>query len=78
MKKINAQQSIGLTTLGEKGQVVIPAHIRKALNLKTAEKILVFAKDEGIIILSKVSNLEKISSHLSVVQNFIKKARKIS
>lgn len=70
--------SIGITTLGEKGQVVIPAHIRKTLKLKTGEKIIVFAKGDGMIGLSRVSNLEKISAHLATIQTVIKKARKLS
>lgn len=66
---------IGVTTLGEKGQVVIPAEIRKKLKLKTGEKLIVFAKDEGMIGLSKISSLEKFASHLTSIQNLIKQSK---
>lgn len=74
MSKAN-NNSIGITTLGEKGQVVIPAEIRNKLKLKKGEKLIVFAKDEGVIGLSKVSNLEKFASHLATIQNIIKKSK---
>ncbi len=69
------KNSIGITTLGEKGQVVIPADIRHKLKLKTGEKLIVFAKDEGMIGISKVSNLEKIAAHLATIQDIIKKSK---
>ena len=31
----------GTTTLGEKGQIVIPAYARKAMGLKSGDKLLV-------------------------------------
>ena len=68
------KNSIGITTLGEKGQVVIPAEIRAKLKLKKGEKLIVFAKDEGMIGLTKVSNLEKFASHLAAIQTIIKKS----
>lgn len=67
--------SIGITTLGEKGQVVIPAEIRKKLQLKTGEKLIVFAQHQGMIGLSKVSNLEKFASHLASIQSIIRKSK---
>ncbi|MDO8590489.1 MAG: AbrB/MazE/SpoVT family DNA-binding domain-containing protein [bacterium] len=72
---INNKHCIGITTLGEKGQVVIPAEIRKSLNLKSGEKLIVFSKDDGIIGLSKISNFEKFTSHLAKIQNLIKKQK---
>lgn len=32
----------GIATVGERGQVVIPAHARKDLNIKPGDKVLVF------------------------------------
>lgn len=34
----------GAVTVGEKGQVVIPAEIRKALKIKPGDKLIVIAK----------------------------------
>ena len=55
----------GTTTLGEKGQVVVPAEVRKAMKLEKGEKLLVFRFDEDILVLSKAQGLEKFASHLS-------------
>ncbi|MBI3572983.1 MAG: AbrB/MazE/SpoVT family DNA-binding domain-containing protein [Candidatus Kerfeldbacteria bacterium] len=55
----------GTTTLGEKGQVVIPAEARKALKLKNGEKLLVFGFGDNMIALSKFDGLEKFVAHLS-------------
>ncbi len=69
------KHSIGITTLGEKGQVVIPSEIRNNLKLKKGDKLIVFAKDEDMIGIAKVSNLEKFASHLSTIQNIIQKLK---
>lgn len=59
------QQFYGSTTMGEKGQVVIPAEARSAAKLKKGEKMLVFGVGEEVIILAKISNLEQFASLLS-------------
>ncbi len=65
--------TFGITTLGEKGQVVIPANIRKSLDLKTGEKLLVFSKGTDMLGLSKLSSLQKFATYLSSAQKIIKK-----
>ena len=55
----------GATTLGEKGQAVIPAAARQAMNIKKGEKLLVFGMGSDMLVLSKISNLEKFASHMS-------------
>ena len=40
----------GPVTIGERGQLVIPAELRKALHIKSGDQLMVFAKpDKGII-----------------------------
>jgi AbrB family looped-hinge helix DNA binding protein len=34
----------GAVTVGERGQLVIPAQLRKALNIKSGDQLIVFAK----------------------------------
>jgi AbrB family looped-hinge helix DNA binding protein len=67
----------GTATLGEKGQVVIPAEARKALNLKKGEKLLVFGVGEDLLSFSKIAHLEKFASHLAgrlkAIREIIKK-----
>lgn len=64
-KHHNQKQFYGSTTLGEKGQVVIPAEAREALSLEKGEKLLVFGIGKEIIALAKLSHVEKIAGHLS-------------
>jgi len=39
----------GAVTIGERGQVVIPAEIRKIFKVKPGDKLIVFAKPGGMI-----------------------------
>lgn len=55
----------GTTTMGEKGQVVVPAEVRKVMKLEKGEKLLVFGFDEDFLVFSKTEGLEKFASHLS-------------
>jgi AbrB family looped-hinge helix DNA binding protein len=65
MKTVNFGKSfLGMTTLGEKGQVVVPADARKAMKLEKGEKLLVFSIDENILVLSKTAGMEKFAAHL--------------
>jgi AbrB family looped-hinge helix DNA binding protein len=55
----------GTTTLGEKGQVVIPAEARNAMKLKKREKLLVFSMGHGMLALAKLENLARFEQHMS-------------
>ncbi len=67
----------GTTTVGEKGQVVIPAEARQYLKLKKGEKLLVFGFNNDMLAFSKLEHLEKFASHLSeklkTIKEIIKK-----
>ena len=69
----------GTTTLGEKGQVVIPVETRKAMNIKKGEKLLVFGMGHDMLLFFKLSNLEKFASHLEnrlkQIHNLLKKTK---
>jgi AbrB family looped-hinge helix DNA binding protein len=71
----------GTTTLGEKGQVVIPAEARKKTGLKRGEKLLVFSMHDDMLVFSKLANLERLSSRLEkrldTLKTVIKKTRKL-
>ena len=70
----------GTTTMGEKGQVVIPAEARKAMGIKKGEKLLVFGIGRDMLVFTKLANLEKIASHLAdrlkSIRDIIKKTEK--
>lgn len=59
MTEHNYPQVYGTTTVGERGQVVIPAEIRKRVGLETGDKLLVFCKFDQAIGLIKAENLDK-------------------
>jgi AbrB family looped-hinge helix DNA binding protein len=67
----------GTTTVGEKGQVVIPSEAREAMKLQKGDKLLVFGMGCDMIAFSKLSNLEKFAEHLSkrldAIRTIIKK-----
>lgn len=45
----------GSVTVGERGQVVIPAAVRRELNIESGERLLVFRHPfDGAIVLSKI------------------------
>ncbi len=55
----------GTTTIGEKGQVVIPAEARKAMGLKSGDKLLVFGMGKNMVALAKFDQLEKMADMMS-------------
>ena len=62
--KLGTEEFYGTTTLGEKGQIVIPVEARTGLNLKKGDKLLVFSVG-GMIVCAKLANLQKFASHLA-------------
>lgn len=78
-KKKNGEQFYGTATLGEKGQVVIPAEARESMGLKKGEKLLVFGMGCDMLVLTKLSKVEQFASHLSgrldAIREIIKKGK---
>lgn len=50
----------GLTSIGERGQVVIPAKARKALQLKKGDKLLVISKGNKLLGFLKAQEISSI------------------
>jgi AbrB family looped-hinge helix DNA binding protein len=68
----------GSTTVGERGQIVLPAKMRKEFNIKKGDKLLVIGNPDANHInlinqetLSKY--LEKISENIDQIKSSIKK-----
>jgi AbrB family looped-hinge helix DNA binding protein len=78
-KHKNGEQFYGTTTLGEKGQVVIPVEARKAMSIKKGDKLLVFGMGCDMLALSKLSKVEQFASHLAnrlnAIREIIKKSK---
>lgn len=66
----------GTVTVGEKGQIVIPHGARKNLKLKKSDKLLVFGMHEDMLALVKLSQIGKITSHLSETLDIIRNVSK--
>lgn len=54
----------GTTSLGEKGQVVIPVKARKDMAVGRGEQLLVFGVGGEMVVLSRLSNMQKFASHM--------------
>lgn len=63
----------GATTIGEKGQIVIPAEVRETMKLEKGDKLLVFGMGGDMVALAKVSRFEKFEKHLSAKLESIRK-----
>jgi AbrB family looped-hinge helix DNA binding protein len=71
-KKINC---FGTTTVGPKGQIVIPAKLRKEFNIKIGDQFIVF-KNEHLesIVMVKAENITSMLKDMTKQINHIKKS----
>jgi AbrB family looped-hinge helix DNA binding protein len=65
------KQFYGSTTVGERGQVVIPVEARKELGMEPGEKLLVLGVHGKAIVLTKLSSFQKMSSEMKKRQEEI-------
>lgn len=79
MDKQNPKRFLGITTVGEKGQIVIPAEARAALSLAKGEKLIVTSPHGNALVLIKASAFETMAAHftkhLASVRKMIKKKK---
>ena len=70
-------QFLGITKLGEKGQIVIPAEARDRMKLKKGEKLIVMNPHGNALVLMKASYFETftktVTKHLASIQKKISK-----
>lgn len=66
----------GSTTLGERGQIVIPAEAREKLGLEKGDKLLVMGVHGETLMLAKFSSFENMSAKLAERQKEIDKVLK--
>lgn len=62
---ISGHMFFGAVTVGERGQIVIPAEARRALDIRPGEKLLVFAPPghEGLMVV-KVEDILRFTESL--------------
>ena len=70
------EEFFGATTIGERGQVVIPQNARRVLELEKGEKLLVFSAGNQVLMLAKISGFKRLAEHLSKKHAQIKKILK--
>ena len=57
---------LGTVTVGERGQVVIPADARKKLNINTGDKMLIMSHPSGDgLVLFKIDAVREFLNHLA-------------
>lgn len=63
-KACSKRKLYGMATLGERGQVVIPAEAREDMGLNKSDKLLVFGFGKDMLAMTKLSGLEDFASML--------------
>jgi len=67
----------GTTTVGERGQVVIPADVRRRMNIKAGDKLLVLSQIEQMVGFMKADDLdavlEKVMKKMSIKFEAVRK-----
>jgi AbrB family looped-hinge helix DNA binding protein len=59
MKEMPFPEVYGTVTVGERGQIVVPAKIRKIFKIIPGDKLIAFAKKDGPIAFIPASNFGK-------------------
>lgn len=75
MEKFPIPKVFGAVTMGGRGQIVIPADIRKVFRIKPGDRLIVFAKENGPIGLIPA---EQFSQFLEHATEMLAKFKKIS
>jgi AbrB family looped-hinge helix DNA binding protein len=71
MNNVPRKKVYGSATVGERGQIVIPADVRRSFSIKPGDKLMVFAKSEmiGLIPMEEFSHfLDQASEALAKVK----------
>lgn len=66
----------GMTTIGERGQIVVPKEVRAAMKIRQGEKFFVFTHDKEMIAMIKPERFNALIREMSGVLTKIKKLKK--
>ncbi len=69
----NFDNFFGSTTIGKKGQVVVPMETRKKMGWKESDKLLVFGLSNNTVVLTKLEHVKKFANNLEKKLNKVKK-----
>lgn len=56
---------MGITTLGEKGQIIIPAEARATMKLVKGERLIVMNAHKNTLVIMKASRFEAMAAHFT-------------
>jgi AbrB family looped-hinge helix DNA binding protein len=73
MSKFSGPKLFGTVTVGERGQVVIPAQVRKLYAIKSGDKLVVFSKAGQPICFVPAEHFNDFLTHMSKMLKTIKK-----
>jgi AbrB family looped-hinge helix DNA binding protein len=65
---------VGVTTVGEKGQIVIPANIRATFSLGKGTRLMVVAHKNGVFLMRPAA-LESMANRFGALEALIKKSK---
>ncbi len=72
MSNVSKDKIYGAATVGERGQVVIPASVRKSFRIKPGDKLIVFAKHEMIGLIPAEEFSQMLDKMSEVIARFKK------
>lgn len=73
----NRPDFFSITTIGERGQVVIPKDAREALGLSAGDKLVVLPSRHGNgVLLMKEENIRQLALHMSEKADYINQKSK--
>ena len=75
MVKFHGPKVYGAVTVGERGQIVIPAQLRESFGVKAGDKLIVFAKAGEIISLVPSGQFNDFLGYMAGIQAKIKKEK---
>ena len=65
MSHLSKGKIYGTVTVGERGQVVIPAETRKHFKIKSGDKLIVFAKHHEVICLIPAQEFDRFLNEMA-------------
>jgi len=67
VSKSDMPKVFGTVTIGSRGQVVIPAGVRKMFSIKPSDKLVVFAKKNEHIMLIPLEEFGRFLDHVTKI-----------
>ncbi len=65
VKLHQALECVGTTTVGERGQVVIPAEVRRELKISPGDKLVVFVRHGSLLGMLKADAVPGLLKHMT-------------